>query len=76
MPALLTTVSGGDLFPTVSCGDITAVQTVCSDVLNAVNETNGFLLELNERVAFLVSVVVAIAFVAVCYIILKSFMRF
>ena len=69
-------VSGGDA---VSAAE-TIVQTIDSDLLQLIADklevTNTLLLRLAERIDFFIAVVVLIVFIAVCYIILKSFTRF
>lgn len=74
-------VSSGDAVPTVvQSATETIVQTVYSDLLQLISDklevTNTLLLRLAERIDFLTAVIVVIVFVAICYIILKSFSRF
>lgn len=74
-------VSSGDAVPAfVQSAAETIVQAVDSDLLQLISDklevTNTLLLRLAERIDFLTAVIVVIVFVAICYIILKSFSRF
>lgn len=55
-------------------------QSIDNDTLNALADKlevcNTLLLGINDRLDFIIALVVAIAFVVVCYSILKSFSRF
>lgn len=74
-------VSGGDAVSAEVAETVeTIIQTVDSDLLQLIADklevTNTLLLRLVERIDFFIAVVVVIVFIAVCYIILKSFSRF
>lgn len=74
-------VSGGDAVAAEVAETVgTIIQTVDSDLLQLIADklevTNTLLLRLAERIDFFIAVVVLIVFIAVCYIILKSFTRF
>lgn len=74
-------VSSGDAVPAVVQSTAeTIVQAVDSDLLQLISDklevTNTLLLRLADRIDFLIALIVVIVFVAICYIILKSFSRF
>lgn len=75
------TVSGSDFIPTVSGSDLEAVvQVIDNDTLNDLADKldvcNTLLLGINDRIDFVIALGVAIAFVVVCYSILRNFSKF